>query len=369
MLNKPVPDYTFSTGPDIQIFLPLRQRVVFEVSDSPRYVFCLKTERERALNNTFAASVHSVFDRIYFQASVGLINAKQRLNSELNINVRLTQDDFSGLVFWQASQGTSFALQYQRSSYNYENPPAGFPNISDSLNRTESFVSLIAYLQQQSRNRFYLQGQYGSYPFAEEVSRFKDSRSYGIYAGVEFLPPLGGYEGQTSGMRGSINLGYKHLNVLDPLQQDYSGLSGNIGISLGIKKLTALRLFFSREPQFSAYSAKTYYLQTAYGVGLSRALSRHVLFTYDFAYSRNDYPAGEITGSSPQVKLADRFLTHAFRLNYQMMRELAVSLLADLGRRNSKLAPEPVSNRAFIGVSLTYGYTAGRISMPTGPFF
>jgi hypothetical protein len=369
MLDKPVRDYTFSAGPDIRIFLPLKQRVVFDVSESPRYLFYLKTEHERALNNIFTGNVHVVFDRVYIQAGGGLTNAKERLSSELNMNIRQKEADLSTLFFWQASKGTSFALQYQRSSYRYENLTPEFPNISESLNRTESFVNFFAYLQQQSRARFYLEGQYGSYMFADELSRFKDSRSYGIYGGVDFLPPAGGFEGQTSGIRGSINLGYKRLDVLDPIQKDYSGLSGDIMISLGIMKLTALRLFFSRGPQFSVYSGQTYYLQTVYGVGLSRSLSRHVLFTYDFAYSRNDYPPEEAVGGNPQLRLADRFLTHALRLSYRMEKDLQISLLADLGRRNSKLAPRPVSDRVFIGLSLTYGYTAGRISLPAGPLF
>jgi hypothetical protein len=367
MLGENVPDYTGSAGPDIQVFLPLKRKVVFEVLDSPRYVFYSKTEQERTLNNIFTGNMHIVFDRVYFQAGGELIDAKQRLSPELSINVRLKEDILSGLVFWQASRETSFALQYQRSRYRYENPSVEFPDISVSLNRTESLVNLMAYLQQRSRARFSLQAQYGAYAFSEEVARYKDSRSYGIFGGVEFLPPEGGYEGQTSGVRGSINLGYKYLDILDPLQKDYSGMAGNAEISLGIFKLTALRLFFSRGPQFSAYSGVNYYVQTAFGVGLSRSLSRHVIFTYDFAYGRSDYPAEEVSDGASQVRSADRYLTHAFRLGYQVIKDLEISLLADLGRRNSKLAPRPVSDRYFIGLSLTYGSGAGRISLPAGP--
>jgi hypothetical protein len=368
-LSERVPDYTFAAGPDVHVFLPLMKKIVFDILESPRYVFFLKTAQERALNNIFAGNVHVALDRIYLQAGADLTDAKQLWISELSMNMRLKEDNVSGLALWQASKGTSFALQYRWSKYDYENLASGFPNISESLNRTESFVNFITYLQQLSRARFYLNAEYGSYVFTDEASRDRNARSYGIYAGVEFLPPVGGYEDQTSGIRGSITLGYKRLDFLDPSLKDASGLAGNAGISLGIMKSTALRLFFSRGPQFSAYSGLTYYLQTAYGAGLSRSLSRHVLFTYDFSYSRSEYPAGSVTGGSPPESSAFWYATHAFRLSYQMRRDLEVSLLTNLGRRYAELAPRPVSNRTFIGLSLTYGYSAGSLVLPAGPMY
>ena len=368
-LANPVPDYTFSAGPDIQVFLPLKKRIVFDISESPRYVFFLHTDRERTFNNTFTGQVHFIFDRFYIQVGGELINAKQRLSTELNLNIRLKEDDMNGLMLWQVSKGASLALQYRRSTLNYENLTSGFVNVSEALDRTETHVDAMAYLQQHSRVRFYLDGQYGSYVFAESVSRFKDSRSYGISGGAEFLPPAAGYEGQTSGIRGSINIGYQSFNVLDPLQKDYSGLSGNTAVSIGIMKLTALRAFFFRGPQFSVYSSQTYYLQTFYGAGLVRSLARHVLFAYDFYYGRDDYSGGGISGGSPSGGPADRYQTHSFMLNFRLRRELELSLLARLGKRNSTLAPRPESRDNFFGLSLTYGYSSAGLSMPASPMF
>ena len=367
MLAGRVPDYTFSAGPEFRVFLPIKKRVVFDIADSPRYVFFATTERERALNNAFAGNLHLVFDRVYIQAGAGLDNAKQRLSPELNLNVRLKTGDYSGLILWQASKEASFALQYQRTKYAYENLSSETTDISANLDRTESFARFLAYLQQRSRVRFYLGGEYGLYRFTDSLSSYRNSRSYGAYAGAAFVPPEGGYEGETSGMRGGFTLGYKRLDVIDPSLKDYSGLSGNVAVSLGIMRMTALRLFFSRGPQFSVYSDQVYYLQTAYGAGLSRSLSRHVVFTYDFSYSRGDYPAVGADGTGPTVTSNFKYWTHALRLSFRLRRDLQFSLLADLGRRNQPSALQPVSNRAFIGFGLTYGYSGGLFSLPTGP--
>lgn len=367
MLANRVPDYTLSAGPDIRVFLPVKKRVIFDIADSPRYIFFARTERERALNNAFNGNLHLVFNRIYVQAGAVLVNAKQRLNTELNLNVRVKTDDYSGLVLWQASKEMSFALRYQRSKYAYENLASEATDFQANLDRTESFAHFLAYLQQRSRIRLFLDSEYGTYRFTNRLSSFKDSRSYGVYAGAEFVPPAGGYEGETSGMRGSLSLGYKRLDVIDHSQKDYSGLAGNATFSLGIMRLTALRLFFSRSPQFSGYSGRIYFLETAYGIGLSRSLSKHVLLTYDFSYSRSDYPAAEAAGASPTATSSFRYETHSLRLGFRMRKDLQFSLLADLGRRSQPSALRPVSHRAFVGFSLTYGHPQRGFSLLSGP--
>jgi len=363
MMANPVPDYTITAGPDIQIFLPLKKRIVFDVSESPQYVFFFDTKRERALNNTFAGRVHFVLDRFYIQAGGGLIDAKQRLSTEVNLNTRLKEDDLTGLVLWQASRETSFALKYRRSKYRYENLTSGAINISENLNRQESFVNLTTYLQQHSKTRFYLDGEYGSFAFAETISGFKDARSYGLYGGVEFLPSIEG-QGQTTGVSGSINLGYKHLDVLGHGAKDYSGLVGNTGVSIGILRFTSIRAFFSRGPQFSVYSGVTYYLQTIYGLGLARSLSRKTTLTYDFYYGQNEYKAGETVGGEPSRKRLDKYLTHSIAMSFRLSRVLGLNLMANLGKRDSEFAPRPTSKHYFLGFSLTYGYSSGGLSMP-----
>jgi len=363
MMANPVPDYTITAGPDIRIFLPIKKKIIFDVSESPQYVFFFDIKRERTLNNMFAGRVHFVFDRFYVQAGGGLIDAKQRLSTEVNLNIRLKQDDLTGLVLWQASRVTSFALQYRRSEFRYENSTSGTLNFSENLNRRGSFFSFTAYFQQHSKTRFYLDGEYGSFSFTETISGFKDARSYGVYGGIEFLPSKEG-GGQTAGISGRINLGYTRFDILGQGTKDYLGLAGDTGISIGITRLTAIRAFFSRGPQFSVYSGLTYYLQTIYGIGLARSLSRKTTLTYDFSYGRNEYKGGETIGDEVSGNRLDKYMAHSVGLSFRLSRVLGLNLMANLGKRDSEFGPRPTSRHYFIGFSLTYGYSSGGLSMP-----
>ena len=361
-----VPDYTFRAEIPFRLFLPVSKNVIFDVFENPEYAFYLKTENDRGLNNAFMGYVHFVLDRVYFQAGGGLSNVKQFLSPELMINVRQKTDELSGLALWQVSKGASVGLQYKTTTYTYDNPPDSAYNFGTSLNRREDFLNITAYLQRVSKTRFSLTGEYGSYTFQETISSFKDSRSYGIYGGVEFLPSPEGQR-EDKGIQGTINLGFKHFNVLDPQIKDSSGLVGNTSVSIGLFKLTSVKGFFSRDVQFSAYSSVTYYIMNSYGGGISRLLTRRSRLEYDLTFSRGNYPSDEtMVGTQPQ-NLQIRTTVHSLRAIFQIQRDLEFSLIASLGNREGN-ATIPGGNRYFVGINLTYGIPAGSVPILANPF-
>jgi hypothetical protein len=63
-----VPDWTFAASTPVQLIVPLSKHVVFDLSDTPQYLFYLDTKKERAWNNTFQGRIHVALEKIYFQA-------------------------------------------------------------------------------------------------------------------------------------------------------------------------------------------------------------------------------------------------------------------------------------------------------------
>lgn len=359
---EPVPDYTAAAGPVVRAMLPLDRKIVFDVSASPQYLFFLRTEGERAWNADAGGNVHLVFDRLYFLAGGQYRNSRERMGAELDLNVRRTEVTLNGLAMWQASKGTSFAAQYRRSTYDYSDPED--LGIRDNLNREETFVDLRGYIQRVARTRFSLDAEYGSYVFTSDPTGLRDSRSYAIYGGIEFIPP-GDAGSESRGITGAIHLGYGRLDIRDPEQKDYSGFGGRATIDLNLIRHTVVHGFFERGPEFSVFSGLSYYLQTSFGGGLTRFLSRHVTLSYDASFSHLDYSVGGPEGEPPS-QIASRYLVHSFRAGFQLRRNLTFNLLASLSNRSSSdLIPE--GGRNFFGFSLSWGISPGTATAIASP--
>jgi len=354
------PDYTFSAGVPVQLLLPLAKIVVLDIYDSPRYLFYLDAKNERAWNNTFRGQAHFALGRIYIQAGGGVANNRQRLSPELNINIRQKENGLNGLVLWRVSQAIHLAFRYKRAEYQYGDAEYEGIRLSDSLNREENFFDLITYLQPNSRLRFYVDGQFGRYTFAETSSAFKNSRSYGVFGGLEFIPRPEETR-QASGMRGTISLGYKRFDVIAPQLADGSGLVGMVSVSAGLFEKTSARVVFSRDFQFSAYSSATFYAAVTYGGGVTRLLSRRTSISYDLSFVRSSYPEPGEEGGSPGG--INQYATHIFALNIRLAANLGITFLGNLGKRTLNESGPPMM-RNFFGLTLVYGSPPTQIFDP-----
>jgi hypothetical protein len=358
---NPIPDYSISIGPRLDFYLPVLKGLVLEIGEVPQYIYFFRTAKDRSLNNTFQSHVHLALNRWFFRASAGLINAKDRVSSEMNFNVRRAESNFSGLAFWQLSKAAGLTLQFRSVTERYENPPEGNIDYQQTLDRTENYVDLKQTFQTGLRTRFSLDAEYGTFAFAAAVSSFKDSRSLSLSAGIEFLPPQTEVDSAKS-IEGNLNLGYRQFYLIRQAHSYYSPV-GSAMISVAIPKFATLQARFARDIHFSAYTDITGYVETLLGAGISRALSRRVSVNYELLYSRNDYGIFETDGSR-NLGL-DTYLTHGFFLALRPAENLEIRILGNVGSRTMSLL-DKTFRRSFFGVSLTYGYRGRESSAPAG---
>jgi hypothetical protein len=351
-----VPDFTARAGPSVRLFLPLEKSFVLDISEFPQYAFYAKSKTERSWNNTFRGQVHFVLDKFYIRLGEGLTDAKELLSTELALNIRNKSSNPTAFVLWQMDSGTSASLQYRRFTYNYFNPDITAPNIRQNLNRSEDYANFTLYLQQAAKIRYYIDGEYGKISFTEAASQPRNTQTYTVYGGLDFLPAPPGEQqpAKLQGVQGRINLGFKRFDILDPTLKDFSGLVGNSSVTVHAFGTSAVQGSFVRDVRFSAFAEYTYYLETTYGIGFVSAFSTAVLLTYDFFIGRNSYPLTPTGVPGEATTRIDNFNTHSIRLNLRMRKDLVVSLLANIGRRTSSIGLP--SNRSFFGLSLMYGY-------------
>ena len=358
-LEEAFPDFTFSAAVPVQVFLPLGKKFVLEAFDSPQYLFYLDNEKERAWNNVFRGQVHFALDRIYIQAGGEVSNVRQRLSPELNVNIGERKDGLHGAMLWQLSDEISMAFLSEDARYDYGDAEYAGENLSQSLNRRENYFDAVAYLQPNPRIRFFLNGQYGTYTFKHDVSNIRDTWSYGIFGGLAFVPRET-EAGHIDSPQGSITLGFKLFDLIDPLAIDGSDFVGTVNVSTGILKRTMLRAFLSRDFSFSAYSGMTYYVSTTYGGGIIRRLSRRATLSYDLSYSRSAYPE---TGGGPSLDHNYRYTLHNVSLNIRLAHNLEIMFFGMFGRRAQEAAAL-IRNRDFFGINLVYGIATSSVAAP-----
>lgn len=358
-LDDPVDDFTLSAAVPVQVLCPVTKRLVLDVYDSPQYLFYLDTDRERAWNNTFRSQVHLALARFYIQAGGGSSSVRQRLSPELNINVRQKEDSLNATLLWQTSQEVSLALLGGAVRYDYGDAEFGGTSIAEALNRKESSLALVAYIQPNPRIRFSLDGRTETYVFTEEGTDARDARSYGIFGGFELIPREGEIV-QAARLQGSLSLGYMRLDMKDPQSVDGSGLAGEVNLSAAFLRRTTARINYSRGFQFSVFSGAQYLVATAYGAGITRLFSRHAFLSYDLSIGKGSYPEGGTGGGTPHEFT---YTMHSVTLNTTLARNLTMRFFGMVGRRASSEAGL-AGNRSFFGFSLVYGAPPQSVSAP-----
>ena len=318
---NPVPDYQLGAGVSLRAFLPLNNRLVFDVLASPRYLYYRRTKDERVWNQSFRAQGHLVLKNFYFNLCGGHADGRDRLSIELPIFAAHQQDDVTGAALCQLTKAASLGFQYRGVFHDYENRTLGGYNIREALNRKEDLFNLDLYIQKSSRTRFFIDAEYGSFVFTEAATSEKNSRSYGLYGGVDFIPPPASNV-RSIRIQGRLNLGFKSFDVLASHQKDYRGLVGSTSITLGLTRFIALRGSFLRDIQYSAYADRSFYLMTLVGGGASYSLSRRVNLNYDLTYMSDDnLPGGRSGGDLPQQRFG-RYRFHSSGINIQLGRKL-----------------------------------------------
>jgi hypothetical protein len=357
-----VPDYRLTAGLDTRLFLLLGNRLVLDVAERPEYEFYLRTRNERAWNNALRGQAHVVLKRVYLRAGGGLSDIRERLSPELNINVRRKEDSVLGLAFWQVSREISLAVQVRGLSFRFQDPTGGVYNVRENLDRKEGYINFRAYLQRVARTRFYLDAEVAAFAFTEPATSIRDSRSYSVYGGVEFLPPSGD-GGRARGVQGRLNVGYRRLDLKDSWRGDFAGLVGNTGVSITLFKRMAFRAYAGRDVQFSAFSDYAYYVQSFLGAGLSHYFTRRTLLTYDFFYNVIKYPWN--TGSGTASDHAD-FLAHSIRLMFRPARAVEIGIIALLADRGESMYIAG-GRRSYVGLNLIYGTPSGETPVLANP--
>ncbi len=351
------PDVSFNATPAFQWFVPLSKLVIFDSYQSLEGVFYFKNENERAFNFVTRNQVHFLSKKFYGKTGLNYSNVRQRFSPELLLHIRQEEISWDGLFLWQFSRAGAIAWQVRGARLNYRQPASDSLSIDRELNRNEYYADAFLYFQPGTRLRLYLNGQLGLYDFRYRESRFKDSRTYAGFGGIEFIPAAGS---ERTVFEGNFNIGYMYLDLKNRSLKDASNVVGSGNITLNVTRWLSLQADYSRDFNVSIYSSLLHYLQTTYGGGLRFTLSRRVTLSNHLGQGLTKYPFSQEEGlSGPEYK----FTTFMTNLGIRISREWQLNIFGTLNQR--KIFPEDRQlKRQFIGFNLIFGSIPGENILP-----
>ncbi len=342
---NPIKDFSITAGPGFNVYLPIKEKIVISIYESPQYVYFMKTESERTWNNFFNGQLNFIINRFFLAIGKGYSVAREIWNTEINTRPQRKEDSSQANLQWQLTKRSSLLFRFVRAKYIYEDLSYAGSDISRQLNREENLVNIAGNYRVSYRATFFVDFEYGSFNFRNPLNP-RDSRSRGIYSGFEFSP-LGVF-------RGRINLGYKSFDVINAVIKDYRGFVGDTGISIRLLKSLTIRANYGRNVQFSAYFNNAYYLENIVGSGASLYLSKNIRWDYNYYWGRNTYPA-TVAGQGSSQEREDRYQSQSVGIYFRIKKNAALGVMGVLRDRKSTVASEN-GKQTTIGANLIYDF-------------
>jgi len=345
----PINDLTFSFGPTLSIYLPIKKRIVFSIYESPQYVYYRKTKSERAWNNDFKGGVHFVLNHFLFSFIKGYSDERQRWNTEVDISTRSRVDSLQSSIYWKPTKKIDFSLGYITKQYDHEMLTSAEFDLGEQLNRLEKTLNVTGSYKVSLRTKSFLTLEYESYKF-EMIQNTLDSKSYTALGGFEFSP-LGILQGR-------IVLGYRFMDFLSGDNRNYHGIVGNTQVSLRLLKRFRVRASYIRDINFSIWYENSFFQENRYSIGASVYLFLNIRLDYDFGQGRNNYTHMRSNAAGSEYTedfRKDEYNYHEVGIYFKIKENIGIGVIVNHWDRDSNLSWE-IDKRTFVGLNLTYNF-------------
>jgi hypothetical protein len=347
--ENPVEDYTGTFSPDINFYLLLGRRIIFSVLENPEYVYYLNEERYRSFNNTFQTQLKFSLSRFVLFGQYRYANVKTRTSSEFEYRVRHIENDYLAGISFETPRRTSLEIEALRRKIAYkEEVYKGEFYLPRILNRREDSLSLTFYYRLFTQTFFFLRSTYTQYIFDFEESRWRNSDSYSINAGIIF-PEIGI-------LRGRLNLGYKKLWRRDLKEKKFEGLIGDTELTLKIYRFL-FRGSYLRDCFFTYYPSNFYFIEDRYGGGISFYLSRNIRLDYNYIIGYLNYsePFRKISAQGIEEVYEERkIIFQNVGIVFRLIKNIGFGVTVNIIEWKSNIYKD--MERTFIGGFLTYEF-------------
>ncbi len=248
--EDPQDDFTATIVPRI-VARVRAGRLFFSYGAASDIVYYQTYEDEGSLNGTTDLRVDADLGRLQPYASAGWTSTKERLNAEIDARAPRMQHTIGAGARLLVASRTALVVNARRFDLQFdEGSEFRGSDLAHNLNSRTNSIEGGVQLTLTPLTTLNLTTTVQQDRFDSEPSRNADS--WRLTPSLQFDP--------TALIRGTVAVGYRHFDAIDPQLPDYSGVVAQILAGYTLLERTKFDLDLTRDVQYSYEDLEPYYL-------------------------------------------------------------------------------------------------------------
>ena len=315
--------------------------LMFSYGAATDFVYFKDFADEQSVNFASDVRLDANLGHLQPYISTGWVSTKDRLNAELDARAPRTQRTIMGGSRILVASRTTLVFNARRADLDFDKGTEfDGADLAHNLNsRTDSVeggVQLV--LTPLTTLNLTTSVQRDRFDSAPE----RNANTIRVTPSVQFDP--------TALIRGTVLVGYRHFDTLDPALADYSGVIAQVLAGYTLLERTKFDVDLSRDVQYSYEDLEPYYLST----GGRLTVTHQLVGPFDIQAFGGRQSLGYRTTVGAGESRTDRVETFGAGAGYRFHSQYRVGFTWEHNRRRSDL-PDRRYKRDRLFASLTYG--------------
>ena len=316
-------------------------RLTFAYGAASDIVYYKTYKDEGSVNGTTDLRVDANLGRLQPYASAGWTSTKERLNAEIDVRAPRTQHTISGGARLLVASRTALVVNARRFDLQFdEGSEFRGSDLAHNLNSRTNSIEGGVQLTLSPLTTLNLTTTVQEDRFDSAPSRNSDS--WRLTPSLQFDP--------TALIRGTIAVGYRHFDALDPQVPDYSGVVAQILAGYTLLERTKFDLDLTRDVQYSYEDLESYYLSN----GGRLTVTHRLAGPFEIQGIVGRQSLGYRDAAAQGTARTDTVDTYGAGVGYWLRPLLRVGFNWEQARRQSEIPDRRYDRRRLFG-SLTYG--------------
>jgi hypothetical protein len=347
---NPKSDFTFTVGPQADVWLPMGRRALLKMTGGADLVYFQTYSSERSINPHALVRGELYLQRLTLFAENDWLNTRQRPNYEIDARARRLENTIRLGGELRLSPKFSLELAGRQSLVKFDGD-ASFSGsyLEQALNRDSRGASANVRYHWTPLTTFAVRTDVSQERFV--YSPLRDADTLRIQPGVEFKAP--------ALIVGSAYVGMRRLVALHDELPNYHGMVASARLRFRLPASAVLEVSGDRDLAYSYDPHRPYFVVNGYGL----SVRRRIVGRFDASvaglrqrYSYRDLAMSDPTPTPPGVAREDATVVYSASLGYALNRETRMSFDVSRVHRSSTTEEHAAYEGFRFGTSVAYGF-------------